>query len=355
MRKTWGAILVGTVTIGALLSGCTGPETKAAPQPIILGLLHIDGGPELDPAVGWFSQKVSELSGGDITISVTYSCCGQDNDVEEQLIDKVADGGDLGWVGTRVFDTVQVTGLRALTAPMLIDSYPLEQAVIESGVAKPGLAELDSLGVRGLALVPGALRKPLSSTGPVLSPADWVGKNVAAFHSKLNADTFTALGATPLDLGYQERDNGLLSGTIQVAENTLAFQNGDREDLLPYAAVNVSMWPRISALIASPDTLASLSKSQKKVLTRAAADTAARTGDLTEIDNGLIDQSCKLGAKFAAASAGQLAELGTALEPVYRQLDDDAVTKNMLDRIRSLKSTVDPGPALTIPSGCGIG
>jgi hypothetical protein len=34
---------------------------------------------------------------------------------------------------------------------MLIDSYPLEQAVIDSGIAVKGLAELDERGVRGLA------------------------------------------------------------------------------------------------------------------------------------------------------------------------------------------------------------
>jgi TRAP-type transport system periplasmic protein len=353
MRKAHGAILVGIAIIGALLSGCTGTETKTESQPITLNLLHVDGGPELDPAVGWFTQAVAKLSDGDITINVLYSCCGRANDVEEQLINQVADGGDLGWVGTRVFDTVRVMGLRALTAPMLIDSYPLEQAVIESGLAKAGLAELDSLGVRGLALVPGALRKPLSSTGPVLSPADWVGKNVVAFHSRLNAEAFTALGATPLDLGFDERDLGLVNGTIQVAENTFAFQSGDRGQILPYATVNVSMWPRISALIASPDALAGLSKGQLRVLTRAAADTAARTGDLAEIDVGFIDQNCKAGAKFSAASAAQLTELGATFGPVYQRLADDDVTADMLKEIRSLKSKVDPGPALTIPTGCG--
>jgi hypothetical protein len=37
---------------------------------------------------------------------------------------------------------------------MLIDSYPLEQAVIDSGIAVKGLAELDERGVRGLASPP---------------------------------------------------------------------------------------------------------------------------------------------------------------------------------------------------------
>ena len=353
MHKSWGACLLCTVAIGALLSGCTGQDTSAEERPTTLKLLHVDGGPGLDPAVEWFTQRVNDLSEGDIKIDVAYSCCGEGNDIEEQLVNRVADGrGDLGWVGTRVFDELGVTGLRALTAPMLIDSYPLEQAVIGSDLVKPGLRELEPLGVRGLALVPGALRKPLSSAGPVLAPADWAGKKVVAFHSRLNADSLKALGATPLDLGFEARDQGLFDGSIQATENTLAFQNGNREQILPYAAVNVSLWPRISALIANPDRLASLGKSRVDVLMRAAADTAARTGDLADTDTGMIEANCKAGARFAEASPAQLAELTTAFAPVYQELGKDPVTKNMLDGISSLKETVQPGPALAIPSGC---
>ena len=39
---------------------------------------------------------------------------------------------DLGWSGTRVFDTMGVTSFQALHAPMLIDSYALQHAVIAS-------------------------------------------------------------------------------------------------------------------------------------------------------------------------------------------------------------------------------
>jgi TRAP-type transport system periplasmic protein len=347
------ATLLGLVAAGAILSGCTGPSTNAVEKPTTLTLLHVDGEAGLDPAVGWFTQRVAELSDGDITVDVDYLCCGKGHDVEEQLVNRVADGrGQLGWVGTRVFDTVGVLGLRALTAPMLIDSYPLEKAVIESGIAAKGLAELDELGVRGLAIMPGELRKPLSSVEPVRSRADWAGKKAVAFHSRLNAQTLTSLGAVPLDLSFEDRDAGLSAGSIQVAENSLRFQNGNRVQMLPYATVNVSLWPRISALIANPDALASLNKSQVEVLVRAAKDTAARTGDFAKADSGFIGSSCTAGGRFAEASAAQLAELTKALAPVYRELEKDAVTQRMMADIRALKGEVDPGPALQIPQGC---
>ena len=82
---------------------------------------------------------------------------------------------DLGWVGTRVFDTLGVKSFQALTAPMLVDSYALENAVIESGITEEMMEGLDELGVVGLGVLPDGLRKPIGVTGPILGPADWRG------------------------------------------------------------------------------------------------------------------------------------------------------------------------------------
>src|SRR5207244_458877 len=86
-----------------------------------------------------------------------------------------AGSADLGWVGTRVFDTLGNDSFQALTAPMLIDSYPLERAVIESNVPRQMLGTLDSLRVTGLSMLGDGLRKPIGVRRPLLGPADWRG------------------------------------------------------------------------------------------------------------------------------------------------------------------------------------
>ena len=69
-----------------------------------------------------------------------------------------------------------VKSFQALTAPMLIDSYALENAVIESGVTEEMMEGLDELGVAGLGvLADGSAPADRASTRPILGPADWRG------------------------------------------------------------------------------------------------------------------------------------------------------------------------------------
>ena len=58
--------------------------------------------------------------------------------------DGVADGRyDLGVVGTQVFDTLGVSSFQALNAPMLVDSYALQAAVLESGLTDTMMQPLE--------------------------------------------------------------------------------------------------------------------------------------------------------------------------------------------------------------------
>ena len=88
------------------------------------------------PAVEYFVDRVAELSDG----RHPYQGRGRGTEdfapgAEQQIVRDVSAGEvDLGWVGTRVFDTIGVENFAALTAPMLIDSYALQDAVIESGI-----------------------------------------------------------------------------------------------------------------------------------------------------------------------------------------------------------------------------
>ena len=80
------------------------PSSSAA-GPVQLTMMHIDGDSGLDPAVDWFTDRVLELSNGAVVVRPSFGCCGQEVDVEQQLVDKVAKGeAELGWVGTRAFD-----------------------------------------------------------------------------------------------------------------------------------------------------------------------------------------------------------------------------------------------------------
>ncbi len=358
MQRRSLLLSVAGLTAGSVvMAGCgstDGTEAGAAATPVTLRMAHIDGGPVFDPAVEWFTSQVEELSAGDLKIEVQHKCCGREADVEELLVESVAAGEfDLGWVGTRVFADLGVKNFQALTAPLLVDNYALQEAVIRSDLPAEMLSGLETLDVTGLAVLPGSLRKPLSADHALVAPPDWRGITFHVFHSAANTAAIAALGATPTDVGFDARDQGVVDGSIQGLENSLVFHNADgRQMLTPYVVVNVNLWPRISALLANPEALSGLDEAQVEWLRQAAADVVGRTGELAEIDAGVIGDGCAGGGRYVEATPAELAAMSDALEPAYAKLAADPQTKAYIDMIHELKQDVTPEEPLAIPDDC---
>jgi TRAP-type transport system periplasmic protein len=306
------------------------------------------------PAVQYFVDRVKELSRGALRIDIAQGYGAFSADAEQQVVRDVSAGKiELGWVGTHVFDTVGVTAFQALTAPMLIDSYPLQQAVLDSDIPGEMLGALDEIGVEGIAVVADGLRKPVAVSRPLLVPADYQGITFQAFRSRDHAEAIKALGATPVEVFGDSLNAGLLSGDIDGYEKGLrVFQLNENAYLAPYVTANVNLWPHTLAFIANPRTMSTLTAEQRGWLTRAGADASSRSTDLTDDDAELVVDLCASGARFANASDTDLAALRRAFAPVYGSLDDDPTTRDFIDRIDKLKQSIDPGPALEIPSGC---
>lgn len=340
--------------VALALSGCaTGTTTDATTEPTTLTLFHIDGGPELDPAVDWYADRVAELSDDAILIEVLRSCCGEGIDLEEQLVAGVADGdADLGWVGTRVFGELGVTELAAMTAPMLIDDYALQQDAAASDAAAEALPALDRVGVVGVAVLPGSLRYPLTSDAPVRSLADWQARTVASFHSSRSAEALRQLGAEPLDVGFKERDEGLYDGSISVLENSMVMLDSGREQIVPNATSNLVLWPRSSALIANPALVERIGQDGMGVLEQAAKDIVERTDEYVAMDQAAIESACADGARFAEASDQELAAMRDALSDSYDAIAEDPAAAPLLAEIERLKVARGAAATPEIPDGC---
>ena len=300
------------------------------------------------------SSEFQELSNGALVVTPAFDCCGGDVDVEQQLIAKVAKGeAELGWVGARAFDELGATSLRALTAPMLLDSYAVQQAVIEGGVAKEALADLSATGIEALALVPGAMRHPISAQRPLVAPPDWAGLTAYVFHSQQNVQSVAALGATPVELGFDERDSGMANGTIQALENTFAFYAEHAGSDMPNAVANVNLWPRISVLVSAPNALDALTQEQRDILLQAASETAARSADFADEDRERLAAACSSAtAQVALATTEQLAAYRAAFEPVYSSIKADPAAAGLYDSVVSIKAQTTADPVPTVPADC---
>jgi TRAP-type C4-dicarboxylate transport system substrate-binding protein len=351
-------ILAATATVAAAacsVGGDAGDDKAGGPgAPVELRLANTGGSIDQTPAVEYFVERVEHLSGGEVRIEVVDQWAEFAPDAEQQVVHDVADAEvDLGWVGSRVIDTLGVASFQALTAPMLIDSYALENAVIESGVTEDMMKELDKLGVLGLAVLADGLRRPISVDAPILRPADWRGVSFGTLKSDGQVEAIRALGGKPVEIFGQNRRQALDRGTLEGFEFGLwLFTDPQWSSRAPYVAANVQLWPQMDVMLANPERLERLTSEQRGWLDEAARDAARRSGALADRDAKALDVACQTGARFAEASEADLAALREAFEPVYAKLRRDSTTKAFIAQIQALKRSTTPEPALAIPSEC---
>jgi len=358
-RRVRRAGVTVLLALALALAGCglqAGSKAGGPGTPVVLRMATRHGIPGYMPQVDpYLLNRVAKLSAGNVKIDMVYHVGENAPDGEQQIVRGVAAGRyDLGVVGTRVFDTLGVDSFQALTAPLLIDSYPLEQAVIDSGIPARMMPALDKVGVKGLGVLADGLRKPVAVHGPVLGPADWRGITFAALRSRESSEAIRALGATPSNMVAVPLDQELDSRTVEGFEANLRYY-GLREDSWSrarFVTANVNLWPQTLAVIANPGRLARLTSQQRAWLTEAVRDTAARSTGLTDGDAGLLPGLCAGGTRFTNATDAGIAALRSAFAPVYAQVEQDPQTRQFIAEISRLKQHAPPGRALAIPSGC---
>jgi TRAP-type transport system periplasmic protein len=345
------AVIAAVVAGGCSGDGAGGDKAGGSGEPVVLRMANTASNLEYFPAIADFVGRVRERSGGNVRIEVVDKWGRFAADGEQQVVRAVATGQvDLGHAGTRVFDTMGVTGFQALQAPMLIDSYALQRAVLEGGIPREMLQGLDRVGVVGLGVLGGGLSKPIAVKKPLLGLADWRGITFGTYKSEVQAQAIRSLGATPLEAFGIARDQALQDGKLQAFELfLLAYQLNTYEGLAPYVTANVNLWPQTEVLLANPGRLAALTGQQRGWLQQAATDVAVGRADP---DAQLPTSMCKSGARFANASQADLAALRTAFAPVYASLEQDPKTKAFIKQIQALKQSTPAGAPLAIPAGC---
>jgi TRAP-type C4-dicarboxylate transport system substrate-binding protein len=362
-RQAHLVMLSFLVAVAILATGCAsgtaGSSDKAGGpgEPVVLRMASIYDLRDLGalPALAYFVDRVQQLSGGNVRIDVVDEWGNFASDAEQQVVRAVSSGEvELGWTGSRVFDTLGVESFGALTAPMLVDSYVLEDAVIRSGITNRMMGGLDDAGVVGLGVLAGGLRKPIGVTAPLLGPEDWRNKSFGANRSDIQVEAIRALGATPVQVIGPHRETKLEDGTIQGFEFNLYNYGRDPGmiRLAPYVTANVNLWPQMDVLMAEPERLSALTSEQRGWLQQAADDAANRSAELADTDAESISDACDSGARFADASEAELAALQESFAPVHASLQQNPDTKSYIEQIQELKQSITPEPGPAIPSGC---
>ncbi len=340
-RLQLGASALALIVV---VAGCGGSSDKAGGddpgEPLALTYVTQNA----EDAATRFAEAVDELSNGSMRIDVREGWRDGDNAYERGTVEDVAAGkADLGDVGVRAFDTMGITSFQALVAPLLIDSVELQRAVAASDIPTPMLEALGELGVVGLGVVPGTLRLPAGKKA-LIGPDDYRGRRIGVREGAVAEMALGALGATPVL--YPPGDLSALDG----AELDLSRVEGwGHSEGVRAVAGNIVLWPKPMAIIVDDDAFAALTTEQQQTLRRAAADAIDPIADdVTQGEADLALLLCGLDASLLRSAApADLAGLRVALEPVYRKLEENAMTRGAIAEIRALRATIGDHPTPT--------
>jgi len=242
-----------------------------------------------------------------------------------------------------------------LSAPLLIDSYPLERVVLNSDIPMRMLPAVAALHVSPLAMLGDGLRHPVAVHRPLLAAADWRGLAFGTYRSATQERAVEALDATPVVAFAAVRGHDLQAGQIQGFEFDIRryFRDGGPSQAR-YLTANVVLWPEFDILFANPDRLSSLNTQQQAWLQEAAKEATTASLALTGRDQIWARNACARGARFVNATPADLASLRQAFRPVYHWLKRSDQTRHFIQRIQSLKRSraAPPSGASHLPAGC---
>src|SRR5829696_7721825 len=339
------AVALGTNACDSSESDRAGGERPAEPpagRASTLTLANVNSEPDV---LQRFAEKVEDLSGGTLRIRFENNWGqGRDGNAEVNLIRDVKAGkADLGWAGSRAFDLVGDRAFGPLHAPMMIDSYALELKVLEDeGVVRPMLASLDRLGLEGVGVLPGPLRRPLGDRR-LAAPRDWSGMRIGHAGGEQIDASLRALGARPRIIV----SSGEFAGFDGVESHITSIAGNQYHQEAPYLTGNVVLWPRPLVLFAGDG----VTRAQLGVLQEAARAAAPSVVDeLRTSDEERLGVICRQDLKLSFASGGALAQMREAFRPVYAGLKRDAATRATLSRIEQIASSLG-GPVEAVSCG----
>jgi TRAP-type C4-dicarboxylate transport system substrate-binding protein len=314
------------------------PRTPVQPvgKPVTLTLVTVD-----DTWASEFATAASRLSGGSIRIHVRVG--GEWLlDYERRLVDDVRAGkAELASVGARAWDRMGVTSFQGVVAPFLVDSLELQQRVLAGGRPARMLESVEPLGLVGVALLPGVLRRPLGVSRELVGPEDYAGTRFGIRLGRVAEATAKALRARPRPyrIGALGAADGAELDVATIVNN--GYDKGARA-----LTANVVLWARPETIVISRRAFLRLGPAQREVLRRAGREAAAPVRARIEREQReALAGLCQRGAlRLASASPSELAALRAAVRPVYRELERDPGTRKLIAEIRRIKRGIASEP-----------
>jgi len=349
------ALLVAAVALGA--AGCRAGVVadKAGGSVVVLRFATIDNanpnGHTVAPQA--FIDAVERLSGGRLHVDLQQSfesgAAGAESDIVKRLRAGTLDGG---WPVTRAFARAGISGLEPIEAPMTLTNVAAERALATGDGGRVLLATLHGTGVVGLGLTVGPLRRPWSTTRPLVAPGAWRSIAFRSYNSPVADSTIRALGGRPTEASFPFPAL-VRSGRLQGVELDIAqYDHNHYADLLPWVVANEVLWPRMLVLSLSQKRWSTLTKRQRGWLTEAAQTAVSASAAARYDEAPLAAGLCTFGVRFVDATPAEVTAMRRAVQPVIAALAADPETAPGLAAVQAAVQTHPGVDGVHVPSRC---
>ena len=238
--------------------------------------------------------------------------------------------------------------------PFLVTNYTLEKAVLDSPLQAQMLAGTSKIGLHGLAIHEGGLRKPLSTGTCITTVQGFQGQKMRVPPSALLTDSIKALGAVPTPLALSDVYLGLKNGLVTSMEaNYGLIYTNKYYEVSKCVTGNVNLWPFPTVLSINNKVWSGLTSEEQGWLTSSAAKLSDES--LAIVGNPaspLVGNLCKAGLKIAKATPDALTAMRNQVNSVYTKYTANQPTGTYVAAIEKIKATVTPPTPAPLPAGC---
>jgi TRAP-type C4-dicarboxylate transport system substrate-binding protein len=259
-----------------------------------------------------------------------------DNDAEGTIIERLRAGTfDVSVVRADRLATAGATSLSVLQIPLLVTNAEHAATVASNPVADLLMADLNDIGLVGLALVPGGSRHPFGYGAPLYGPADYVS---GVFNARVGDGVdaiFGALGATTENSVDESRSRKVASGELRGIE--LSVQQLSAADVPSVMTSNITLYTKFDVVVirgAVWNTLTAAQRDELRAAAKAAGAAAIAQRD-TELE-GLARWCATDGAASVVAGAEQVTAIEAALQPVIKAATSDPGLTALAEQVEAL-------------------
>ena len=273
---------------------------------------------------------------------------------EAQLAADLRSGkAGFGYLAVRDLAAAGSTDFQAVDAPFVITTSAASQQFAASPLAASYLANLRSLGMTGIGMIP-AEPRDFSTREPLVTAADFQGARIRIIDNPETAAMVSGLGAIPVQKLLSGQVNGQLrDGKIDGVESSPSLiRSNSYQSLAPYTT-SYAAFPKLNVLAASTAAWSRLTATQQGWLRQAAAQALTTAATQVPLREGeALSAMCKEGTILVRPSESALSAIVARAQAAT---PSSAAVRAALVAIRSAMPVSGPyDQSTTLPPECTV-